>query len=40
MDKPPFVLVNGTENEAVWNHMVRTWHYLGYDKMIRRNYRG
>ncbi|UOF91246.1 IS701 family transposase [Fodinisporobacter ferrooxydans] len=29
-----FVLVNGTEDESVWNHMVRTWHYLGYDKMI------
>lgn len=29
-----FVLVNGTENENIWDHMVRTWHYLGYDQMI------
>jgi SRSO17 transposase len=29
-----FVMVNGTEGEEVWNDMVRTWHYLGYEKMI------
>ena len=29
-----FVLVNGTEKEQVWDYMVRTWHYLGYNKMI------
>lgn len=28
------LLVNGTEDEEVWNCMVRTWHYLGYQKMI------
>lgn len=31
-----FVLVNGTEEEQVWDHLVRTWHYLGYQKMIGR----
>jgi len=25
-----FVLVNSTEDEEVWNTMVRAWHYLGY----------
>lgn len=29
-----FVMVNGTDDEKVWDHMVRTWHYLGYDNMI------
>ena len=24
------VLVNGTDDEEVWNHMIRTWHYLGF----------
>jgi len=28
------VMVNGTEDERIWDHMIRTWHYLGYDKMI------
>jgi len=27
-------LVNRTELEPVWNHMVRTYHYLGYHQMI------
>lgn len=29
-----FVMVNGTDDERIWDHMVRTWHYLGYDNMI------
>ena len=29
-----WVLVNGTDLEAVWDQMVRTWHYLGYVSMI------
>ena len=29
-----FVMVNGTSHELIWNHMVRTWHYLGYESMI------
>lgn len=29
-----FVLVNGTEDEKVWDYVVQTWHYLGYDRMI------
>lgn len=28
------VLVNGTGDEEIWDHMVRTWHYLGYQQMI------
>jgi len=27
-------LVNDTELEPVWDHMVRNYHYLGYHKMI------
>ncbi len=27
-------LVNHTELEPVWDHMVRTYHYLGYHRMI------
>lgn len=34
MNQHPFVLVNGTEDEETWNHMVRTWYYFGYDNMI------
>lgn len=29
-----FVMVNGTEEEQLWDYMVRTWHYLGYNAMI------
>lgn len=28
------ILVNGTEDEGIWDYMVRTWHYLGYHAMI------
>ncbi len=27
-------LVNNTDLESVWDHMVRTYHYLGYHQMI------
>lgn len=27
-------LVNKTELEPLWDHMVRTYHYLGYEKMM------
>jgi len=26
--------VNGTENEALWDELIRKYHYLGYEKMI------
>lgn len=29
-----FDLVSGTDEEATWDELVRTWHYLGYDQMI------
>ena len=29
-----FILVNGRPEEELWNEAVRTWHYLGYRKMI------
>lgn len=29
-----YVLVNGTEDEKVWDYMVQQWHYLGYERMI------
>ena len=29
-----FILVNAHPEEQQWNEAVRTWHYLGYDKMI------
>ena len=29
-----FIKVNTKENEQVWDYMVRTWHYLGYQAMI------
>jgi len=29
-----FVMVNGTDDERIWDYMVRTWHYLGYANMI------
>ena len=29
-----FVLVTTKENDLLWNHMVRTWHYLGYQAML------
>jgi SRSO17 transposase len=28
------ILVNRTELEPVWDHMVRTYHYLGFNRMI------
>ena len=27
-------LVDGTENEVIWNNFVDKWHYLGYTKMV------
>ena len=29
-----FVMVTTKEEDLLWNHMVRTWHYLGYQAMI------
>ena len=29
-----WVLVNGTPEEAMWDELVRKYHYLGYEKMI------
>jgi hypothetical protein len=29
-----FLMVNGTKEENIWDQMVRTWHYLGYENMI------
>ena len=29
-----FVKVNTKENDQLWDYMVRTWHYLGYQAMI------
>ena len=29
-----FVKVNTKEKEQVWDYMVRTWHYLGYQGMV------
>jgi len=29
-----FILVNGKPEEELWDEVVRTWHYLGYKKMI------
>jgi len=26
--------INGTSEEAIWDEMIRRYHYLGYDKMI------
>ena len=35
-DFQPFDIlkVNNKEKEQVWDYMVRTWHYLGYQAMI------
>ena len=27
-------LVNRTEWEVLWNHLVKSYHYLGYNKII------
>jgi SRSO17 transposase len=29
-----FLMVNGTNEENIWDQMVCTWHYLGYENMI------
>ena len=29
-----YELVNGTAAESTWDYMVRTWHYLGYNKLL------